>query len=605
MDHRDQLHWTRPQQNWNYMCADCHSTNLQKGYDAAADRFATRWTDIDVGCEACHGPGSGHLAWAALEPSDRAADPRKGWVVNLPRRGDREWRIDPTTGSPVPKPGPARGDEIEICADCHARRGILAGAPEADPAFLDNFMPAFLTEGLYHADGQIHDEVFVWGSFSQSRMYQAGVTCGDCHDAHSQRLHAPGDAVCAQCHLPAKFASEAHHHHPEGSAGASCIDCHMPETIYMVVDPRRDHSIRIPRPDLSVALGTPNACNRCHQERSAQWAADQTARWYPNPQRGQQIWGPAFAAARAGDPAAEAQLVALLQDRGMPDIARATALLELRAFLSPASGDALQQAMGDPSPLVRIAALRTLEVLPAPQRYPFAAQLLDDPALAVRVEAGRVLAAVPDGSLRVGQRIQLRKAVADYVKTQEYNGDRADAHTNLGTLFAQRGDLVRSEAEFRAAIERDPLFVPAYANLSDLYRVRGMDNAAEEVLRQGMARQPEAAALHHAMGLLQVRNGDVDAALRALAQAARLSPDDARFAYVYGIALNSAGKPVDAVRELDRALSRHPYDRDILLALVTINRDRGNLEAARERAQRMVQIRPDDQQAVEILRSLR
>ncbi len=604
VDHDDELHWTGPQQNWNFQCAECHSTNLEKNYDPAANRFATTWTDINVGCEACHGPGSDHLAWSALDAAKRASDLRKGWAFSLPRSRDTAWPIDPDSGSPTSKPGPAAGGEIGVCADCHSRRGSLESASESDPQFLNHHMPALLTEGLYHADGQIQDEVFVWGSFTQSRMHQAGVTCSNCHDPHSQRLYAPGDAICAQCHLPAKFATEAHHHHPAGSAGASCIDCHMPETVYMVVDPRRDHSIRIPRPDLSVALDTPNACNRCHSDRSAVWAAEQTARWYPDGKPGQQTWTAAFAAARAGNPAAEAQLVAVLQDKDAPDIARATALLELRVFLSPASGDALQKAMSDPSPLVRIAGLRALEVLPPEQRFPFAGPLLDDPLLAVRVETGRVLAAVPEASLSVGERTKLRRAVAAYIRSQQYHADRADARTNLGNLFLQRGDLVRAEAEFRKAIKLEPAFAPAYANLSDLYRVRGMDEMAEKVLLEGIALQPQAAAPHHALGLLRIRGGDSEAALSALAEAVRLSPDDARFAYVYGIALNSAGNPDRSLEVLESALAIHPYDRDILLALVTINRDRGDREAARRYVQRMIEIRPEDQQARQLAASL-
>jgi predicted CXXCH cytochrome family protein len=603
--HDDELHWTSPQQNWNFQCADCHSTDVQKHYDPVADRFATTWTDINVGCEACHGPGADHVAWSGQEPTRRTTDPRKGWAFSLPRWQDTAWPIDPETGSPAPKSEPAMGGEIEVCADCHARRGSLAGSSESDPRFLNHYMPALLTEGLYYADGQIQDEVFVWGSFTQSRMHQAGVTCSNCHDPHSQRLRAPGDAVCAQCHQPAKFASPAHHHHPLDSAGASCVDCHMPETTYMVVDPRRDHSIRIPRPDLSVTLGTPNACNRCHSDRDARWAAGHTARWYPNGRQGQQTWAEAFAAARAGNPAAEMQLVALLQDRGTPDIARATALWELREFLSPASGDALQQAMSDSNPLVRISGLRALEILPAEQRYPFASKLLDDPLLAVRVEAGRVLAAVPEASLSVGQRTQLRRAVAEYVRSQEYHADRADARTNLGNLFLQRGDMARAEREFRRAIELDPGFVPAYANLSDLYRVRRMDDAAAKVLAEAISRQPEAAALHHAMGLLQIRGGDPEAAVQSLGEAARLSSRDARYAYVYAIALNSIGDPGRSLTVLEHALAMHPFDRDILLALVTINRDQGNPEAARGYARRMLEIRPDDQQARQLGESLR
>ncbi|MEZ5561036.1 MAG: tetratricopeptide repeat protein [Pseudomonadales bacterium] len=602
VDSSHELHWTRPQQNWNHMCADCHSTNVSKGYDADQDRFQTTWSDIDVGCEACHGPGSSHVDWAAAASEVRDADPDKGLTIattNLFRAG---WARDPATGSARPDAAPRTG-EIEICADCHSRRGSIAGAPERHARFLDSYMPAFLTEGLYYPDGQIHDEVFVWGSFLQSRMHQAGVTCSNCHDPHSLELRAPGDAVCSQCHAPAVFAVRAHHRHAEDGAGSSCVACHMPATTYMVVDARRDHSIRIPRPDLTVALGVPNACNRCHQDRSAGWAAEQVARWYPGSPRGQQSWARTFAAARAGDPRSEMGLVSVLDAKATPDIARATALLELGAFLSPRSGAALQRSLADASPLVRIAALRDLEALPPAQRYQFAAPLLSDPLRAVRVEAGRVLAAVAAGSLDAGARRVLQQAVAEYVEAQEINADRADARTNLGNLYLQQGDFARAEAEFLRAMVLDPLFPAAYVNLADLYRLQGRDAAAAEVLGRGLTRMPEAASLYYSMGLLRVRSGDRDAALAALQKAAELEPDSAHFAYAYAIALNSAGRP-DAIKVLQASLERHPYDRDTLFALVTIFRDRGRPADARRWARRALEIRPDDAQVRALLDSL-
>lgn len=103
-------------------------------------------------------------------------------------------------------------------------------------------------------------------------MNAHGVACSDCHDPHSQKLRAPGNAVCAQCHLSVKFDVPEHHRHKPGTKGGECASCHMPTVTYMVVDPRHDHAMRIPRPDLSVKLGTPNACNDCHKDKKPSWA---------------------------------------------------------------------------------------------------------------------------------------------------------------------------------------------------------------------------------------------------------------------------------------------------------------------------------------------
>ncbi|HKQ98304.1 MAG TPA: multiheme c-type cytochrome, partial [Candidatus Polarisedimenticolia bacterium] len=260
IDHRSPLHWSAPDQNWNYMCAECHSTDLRRGYDATANTYATTWKEINVACEACHGPGSRHVAWAGTLEGD---DP--GLAVRFTKRDPAAWGFDgvhPTVTRAAA--APAFDAALETCARCHARRGwvweeVRPGAPIAD-----SHRVALLDASLYYDDGQIRDEVYEYGSFLQSRMHHAGVTCADCHEPHSGKVRAAGNLLCAQCHLPSHFDAPAHHHHKEGSAGAQCVACHMPQRNYMVVDPRRDHSLRVPRPDLDATTGAPDACTACH-----------------------------------------------------------------------------------------------------------------------------------------------------------------------------------------------------------------------------------------------------------------------------------------------------------------------------------------------------
>lgn len=598
----DPLHWSGTLQNWQFQCATCHSTDLARGYDPDRDRFDTTWVDIDVGCEACHGPGSEHVAWAGRPEGERGDYPAAALApVAAPAAA---WVMDPDSGSARPHPERAGSGQVDICADCHSRRSELAGAPEASPRFLDHFMPVFLTEGYYHPDGQIRDEVYVWGSFLQSRMSQAGVVCSDCHDPHGLGLKAPGDAVCAQCHLPAKFATPAHHHHQPEQAGARCVACHMPETTYMGVDPRRDHSLRVPRPDLSVRLGTPDACTACHDDQDAGWAAAHVKRWFPDASGGLQNWAAAFAQARAGDPRVGSTLVELAADPDVPDLARGTALLELQPHLTQATLPALIAGLADPSALVRIAALGTLQAVPPELRFELAGALLDDDLLAVRAEAGRVLSTVPRDNLSESDVARLDAAVAAYESTQTYNADRAEAQANLGVLYAGLGDLERAEAAYRRALVLDPGFAPGYANLADLLNRTGRDGEAAEVLAAGLQRLPESAPLHHAVGLQQVRAGAGAGAVAALQQAHELEPDNGRFAYVYAIAQNSTGDSSAALDTLSRTLRRHPYDRDVLAALASINRDAGNLDAARRYVERMLELRPGDPQAMQMLQQM-
>ncbi len=320
IDFRDELHWTRRQQNWNYMCADCHSTNVRKNYDAAAARYATTWSEINVACEACHGPGSRHVAWAGATRAGRTYDEhdRKGLTVVLRERRGAQWAIDAASGTAKRSVPRTTAVELDVCAQCHARRSQISSDYSPGRPFLDHYRPALLSAPLYWSDGQQRDEVYSWGSFLESRMHAAGVTCSDCHEPHGQKLRAPGNQVCAQCHAPAKYDAATHHFHRAGGRGAECAGCHMPSTRYMIVDPRHDHGLTVPRPDRSVAFGVPNACTRCHTDRKPDWAAAQVRTWYGRDPAGYQRFAEAFHAAETGAGVAAQQLAAIARDRLNP-----------------------------------------------------------------------------------------------------------------------------------------------------------------------------------------------------------------------------------------------------------------------------------------------
>jgi predicted CXXCH cytochrome family protein len=520
IDFRDELHWTKRQQNWNFMCADCHSTDVRKNYDAASDTFKTTWSEISVGCEQCHGPGSRHVA-----------DPKQA----------------------LAKPG------LESCAQCHARRSQIAEGFHGGARFLDHYRPSLLEPGLYFPDGQQRDEVYIWGSFLQSRMYRVGVTCGNCHEPHSAKLRAQGNAVCAQCHEPAKFDAPAHHFH---KTGVSCVDCHMPATPYMVVDPRRDHSLRVPRPDLSVALGVPNACNGCHADKEARWAAEAVRQWLGRPARGFQDFAHALAEGSGADLAAVALAPA------QPEIARASALAALELRPSREAVEAVRTGLAQADPLLRLGALAALRAFPPDARLAMAQPLLEDPLLAVRIEAASAVAGVPAAqSLAAFQR-----AAGEFERVQQLNADRPEARVTLGAFLAQRGQTEKAEAELRSAIDMAPDFAPAYVNLADVYRMQGRDADGLAALDDGLKRAPRSAALYHARGLALVRLKRLKDALPALERAARLSPGDTRFAFVYAVALNEAGRKRQALAELDRAIARYPHDAQLLSARQALSR---------------------------------
>ena len=597
----DELHWTGRQQNWNFVCADCHSTNLRKNYDASADTFATAWSEIHVGCESCHGPGSNHLAWAAK----RDGDPRMGLAVALDERAGVRWALDAKTGNSTRSKSRDADKEIEVCAQCHARRAQIAEGYHAGKPFLDHYVPTLLVEHAYHADGQQRDEVYNWGSFLQSKMYRQGVTCSDCHDPHSGQLKAVGNALCAQCHAPAKYDATTHHFHAAGTPGAQCVNCHMPGANFMIIDARRDHSMRVPRPDQTVALGVPNACNNCHDKKDAAWAAAAVRSWYGRDAQGFQNFAPTFRSAELGKPGAGASLAAIAADPSQPAIARASALDRMQNTPATAAGTAAQSGARNSSPLIRLAAARLASSLPPAERITVAAPLLNDPLRAVRIEAANALVDVPLTQLSAGQQAAWRKAADEYIQTQKYNADRPESRTNLGTFIARQGQFDAAQAEFAAARKLEPNYVPAYVNAADAYRQQGRDADAIRTLQEGIAVQPSNATLHHALGLAYTRRQQRDLALVEFARSVQLAPDNPRYAYVYAVALNSMGRSADATRLLHRAAERWPADRNILFALSAMERDAGHKQEARKAANALVAADPDDREARALVEQLK
>jgi len=608
IDYRDELHWTRRQQNWNYMCADCHSTNVRKSYDPASAHYATTWSEINVACEACHGPGSRHVAWAGAARPGRTYDTSdpKGLTVLLRERRGVQWAIDPSSGNARRSVARTTAVELGVCAQCHSRRSQISSDYAPGRPFLDHYLPALLTPPLYWPDGQQRDEVYTWGSFLESRMHAAGVVCSDCHEPHGQKLRAPGNQVCAQCHAPAKYDATAHHFHRAGGPGAACAGCHMPAARYMLIDPRHDHSLRVPRPDQSVALGVPNACTRCHADRQPEWAAAKVQAWYGRSLGGYQQFATAFHAAETGG--AEVRLLAdLARDPLQPGIVRASAMAQFprEVARSPAGLEALKLALGNGDPLVRRAAVTALEALPPAERPPLALTALSDPSRLVRIEAARVLAPIRPETLDQASRDAYERAAAEFVAVQRTNDDRPEARTNLGTYFATRGRVTAAETELRAALALDRTFVPAYVNLADLYRAEQREPDVRRVLAEGLTAVPDDASLHYALGLALVRAQRTNEGVPHFARAAARAPDNARFVYTYAVSLHSTGKPREAVTVLEKALRRRPNDRDVLMALAAFNRDQGAFDQALRYAERLTQQYPDDPEARQLLTQLR
>ena len=604
--HTDELHWTGLNQNWNYMCADCHSTNLQKHYDHSQGTYKTTWSDLNVGCEACHGPGSQHINWARSPESKNAAESHatKGLTITLLAFKKEAWKIGASDATATRQFNAPFSSEINMCARCHSRRTTISENFEAGQPFLNHYLPALLEERLYHPDGQVAEEVYVYGSFLQSKMFQKGVTCHDCHEPHGLQLRKTGNELCTRCHRSETFDSPAHHFHPSDSAGAQCVECHMPAQTYMIVDPRRDHSLRIPRPDLSITLNTPNPCTNCHEKQTNQWAADELKARFGDPRRKGRHYGEVLDAGRKREPGSQALLAQLAEETTRPGIVRASALSLLEGYVGPETLQALALGLHDEDPLVRIGGLRALEAIAPKNRYALGKPLLTDKVRAVRIEAGRRLAAVPLDALSLAEQKILNQAVEEYLQAQWTIAERPEAHLNRAIVLMDRGQLTKAEEAYRLALHQDETFYPALVNLADLYRLQNRDQEGEATLRKALALAPHNANVHHSLGLLLIRVGKKDEALGMLAQAEKFGPDNPRHGYVYAVALSSSGKKMQALQVLEDTHKRHPNDPQLVFMLATLHRDQGNRPAAIQFAKRLLALVPQDPGARQLLQSL-
>lgn len=591
----DPLHWLGRQQNWNSMCAECHSTNLAVNFDLAADTFATRWSEIDVGCESCHGPGSAHIAQA----QSGALRSGGGFPVNLDDHGRATWQMNVQTGIAERSELPMRPpQQPESCGRCHARRGILSTDYEYGRPLEDTHRLSLLDAPLYYDDGQIRDEVYVYGSFVQSKMYQAGVTCSDCHSPHSLKLIAgdrPSD-VCSQCHLPSKFATTEHHEHD--NAVIACVDCHMPESVYMSVDPRRDHSFRVPRPALTLATASPNACNSCHSDRDAQWAADAAHNWWGDD--GTSASHFAHALHNARKQFANVELLEVVNNGDVPGIARATALTLLASPFGQSENLAVERATRDGNSLVRRAAVQAVRNMRSESQITVAAPLLKDPVRSVRIEAAVLLAPLQD---YLPMPAAFTAAANEFRAAQQATDSRPEAHAALGSFAAAVGKFEQAFAHFAQSLRMQPSFASARINFADVARSIGDEALAESVLRDGLLLDEQSASLRHALGLLLVRTQRNDEGLLELQAAARLAPEISRYTYVVAIALSSLGKQSQAIDVLQSAKDRFVGDFDIAWALATILRDRGETDRARAVAEQLAHWYPDNPNVMALLES--
>lgn len=581
----DWLHWTGNGQNWNTMCASCHSTNLQKGYDFTTDTYKTTFNEVNVSCESCHGPGKAHMDYVS---SSDFKDGRKiiGSKLHL-YKGEGLLQL------------------VNACGNCHGRRVDVTGSVLPGKEYMDDFVPELPTTTYFYADGQMDGEDFNYTSFLQSKMFHRGVECSNCHNPHTAKLKLEGSIVCSQCHASPKYNVPSHTMHADNVIANNCISCHMPSKIYMGNDLRHDHSFRIPRPDLSVQYGTPNTCNSsgCHQNKTAQWAADAIKKNFGEKRR--YHFAEDLIPGSKMDDKSEPHLVKLLQDTATPAIVKAAAIDYLGRMATANSGNILIKYLTDNAAIVRYHTLKAMSGYDPALWLNTAAPLLADKVKSVRVAAADLFFAIPSNQIPQEYVSAYNNSKAELQQFITYQTDFAQGNAQAGDFYRRINDLVTAEKFYKRAIQKDDKLSIARINLASTYNELGKNEEALQQLLTALKTEPKSDHIYYNLALLYVELKKTAEAENAFQKAIALHTNNTRVYYNYALFLQQQGKNTQAEKAYSQGLNLEPTNADILYALTVMYIQQQNKAKATETAQKLKQYHgnnPDYQQLFQRLR---
>ncbi len=569
--HSEWLHWSRGGLNWNNMCADCHSTNVRKSYDMASHSYDTKYALINVSCEACHGPGKAHVQRAESLGSDYKVE------------GDLKM----IAGTP-PK------QLVDQCARCHVRREQISEYFNFEGTFLDHYYPQLIANNLYHPDGQILDEVYVYGSFLQSKMYQNDVTCTNCHNPHSLELKFDGNKLCAQCHDTSVYDTPSHHFHQQDGEGSKCINCHMTGNIYMGNDYRRDHSFRIPRPDLSLKYNTPNACIQCHTDKDNSWAWEQYRKNYGTPKT--KHFSELLAPGLTGHPHGFEKLLELSKDTVYPEIARASAVRAMGNYLDRETIDNMLLFLKDDSALIRGASIDALNDLHTTDYATYFFPLLKDKKRSVRVKAFLAIASIPKMQIPEMYREFYNKVEKEFNAHIRITSDFTGGRAKRATFYLKKGDTDNAIKWYESALEIDDRNNMIRTNLANLYYRNGDTDQAEKAFKTIIAQEPDYGHTYYSYALLLAELNRLDEAIEQMNLALKYMPDNVRFYYNLSLLYDKKNNLKKAEEIAAKGLNIAPNNESLLYALAYIYQKNGELPKAKNLASRLITLYPDNQQ---------
>ncbi len=577
--HSEWLHWSRGGLNWNNMCADCHSTNVRKNYDQETHRYNTRYSIINVNCEACHGPGKQH-------------------VDDVNRLGDQysDTRTLQMTLNTTPK------NLVDQCARCHMRREQFSEHFNFEGTMLDHYYPQLLTDSHYFSDGQILDEDYVYGSFVQSKMYQNNVTCYNCHDSHSLKLRFDGNKLCAQCHLPETYDRPQHHFHKQNTEASKCINCHMTGRFYMGNDFRRDHSFRIPRPDQSLKYGTPNACSGCHEDKDDKWAWEEFKKQYGEVDS--LHFSDKLAPGIAMHPNAHIGLTELIKDNNQPEIVRASAARALSNYNTQNFIDEYLALLNDESPLVRGASVDVLSEINNTDYVTYFIPLLKDLKRSVRIKAFYGLSGLNQDQIPEDYKDAYQRVKKEFFTHLNTNSDFVGGRIKRANYYLKKGDLQKGIEGYESALEIDNLNNQARITLANLYYSKQNFIKAEELFKTVIEQEPEFGPTYYSLALLLAELNRTDEAIEMLKKANLIMPENIRVYYNLSLLYDKIQDHKNAEKILVKGLKIDANNESLLYALAYHYLNFDNPEKAKNILFRLVELFPNNPNYSNLLNSL-
>ena len=577
--HSEWLHWSRGGLNWNNMCADCHSTNVRKNYEEKNHSYSTKYAIINVSCEACHGSGKQH-------------------VLDVEKLGEKYVA---NGGFKMTKNTKTK-ELVDQCARCHMRREQFSEAFNFEGTLLDHYYPQLLEERLYEADGQILDEVYVYGSFLQSKMYQSNVTCTNCHDAHSLKLKFDGNKLCAQCHVPEKYDSPKHHFHKQNTASSKCINCHMTGKLYMGNDFRRDHSFRIPRPDLSVKYGTPNACSGCHKDKDDEWAWTGFKKLFGEVDSIH--FSEKLAPGITNKPNGHLGLIELMNDKKQPDLVRASATKVLANYNTQNFIEEYIKMLNDDSALVRGASIDVLSMINNTDYSSYFLPLLKDSKRSIRVKAFFGLGALDENQIPEDYKESYQKVKKEFWTHLKTNSDFVGARVKRGDFYIKKRNLQKAIESYESALRIDNVNNQVRLNLAILYYNNKQYKQAEIAYLETIKQEPDYGPVYYSLALLYAELNNVDNAIVQLKKAIKIMPKNIRVYYNLGLLFHKKQDYKNAEITFSKGLKVDANNESLLYALAFVYSKSNQKEKAKNTVKRLINLYPNNQKYRNFLNQL-